>query len=142
MTEQKPKHAGGRPPKYATPEAMQAGIEEYFAECARTETHPAVTGLTLSLGFCERKALIDYAEKPEFRHIIKEAKGRIETMVEQRLMGNTQVAGAIFWLKNMGTGWKDRSEVETDMKLSGHIGITDMSNEALEQRIAELMGQK
>jgi hypothetical protein len=34
LDEQEPeKHAGGRPPKFATPEEMQVAIDAYFAEC-------------------------------------------------------------------------------------------------------------
>jgi predicted adenine nucleotide alpha hydrolase (AANH) superfamily ATPase len=120
----------GRPPKYETPEEMQEAIDSYFSdiethneEVVRKELsasllkHPSVTGLTLALGFSERKSLIDYSEKDEFLHTIKKAKLRVENYVEERLYHNN-AAGCIFNLKN-NFGWKDKQEIEN----TGNINI-------------------
>ena len=49
----KPKHPGGRPRKYDTPEQMQVAIDAYFDE---PKLH-TVCGLALHLGFAQRKSL-------------------------------------------------------------------------------------
>ena len=99
----------GRPPKYNTPEEMQAAVDAYFAEV----DIPTVTGLALALGFCDRTSLLYYEnDKPEFLITIKRAKTRIEDSLEHLLLsGRGQVAGVIFNLKN-NFGWKDRQERE------------------------------
>lgn len=101
---------GGRPPHYATPEELQKRCIEYFEYCDEKKDKATITGLTLFLGFCQRSALIDYGNKPEFSHIIKAAKTMIENSYEQH--GQTI---DIFALKNMG--WKDKQEVEQTTKV-------------------------
>ena len=98
--------AGGRPPKYNTPEEMQAAIDAYFDE----EEIPTVTGLALALGFDSRNALLYYeSDKPEFLGTIKKAKLRIEAHLERQLYRGSSVTGLIFNLKN-NFGWKDAQE--------------------------------
>lgn len=99
----KEKHAGGRPPKYNTPEEMQAVIDGYFD----THDKPTVTGLCLALDLPDRQSLLYYQhEKPEFLDTIKRAKMRIAEYIEEGLYRPTQVTGLIFNLKN-NFGWKD-----------------------------------
>lgn len=111
----------GRPPIFETPEAMEAKIEEYFAERVEKETahrEPAtITGLILYLGFSHREALADYEKREGFSDIVRKARLRVENRYEQNLHGTTPT-GSIFALKNMG--WKDKHETE----LSGGIGVT------------------
>jgi hypothetical protein len=120
----------GRPPKYETPEQLQIAIDNYFSLCdSRTKTFKTInedghdvvqeiecpeeytiTGLALSLGFCDKRSLYDYEEKEEFTHPIKRAKLRIENQVEKEVRSNKNAAGPIFILKNFG--WRDKTEVD------------------------------
>jgi hypothetical protein len=99
---------GGHPPYYDDPIKLQEACDNYFKKCEENKEPYTVTGLALALGFCERKSLIDYAEKVEFVHIIKKAKLKVEKGYEIRLSGNTPT-GAIFALKNMN--WHDKTEL-------------------------------
>jgi hypothetical protein len=102
------KHPGGRPPKYTSPAEM-ARVGNAYLDQQLAEGKPlTVTGLAIALGFCERKALIDYTGKEQFRHVVKSLKARVEQWIESRMYGN-QVAGAIFVLKNMG--WSDKQDI-------------------------------
>lgn len=68
-----------------------------------------ITGLALALG-TTRRTLLDYEEKDEFSHTIKEAKTRIEHFTEQMLFSPSPT-GTIFNLKN-NYGWQDKTEQE------------------------------
>jgi len=116
VDDEKPKHAGGRPPFYSNLEDLQAAIDNYFALAVVGQY--TITGLALSLGFSERKSLIDYCENPLFVHAIKKAKLRIEQDYEQSLREKGR-SGDIFGLKNFG--WQDKSEV--DQNLSGSVEV-------------------
>jgi hypothetical protein len=78
---QKPKHPGGRPPKYKTPEELQAKVDEYF------ETHKESTtsGLALFLGYADWRALYDLGKLDKFSDIISIAKLRIAERYEMLL---------------------------------------------------------
>lgn len=104
---QQPPKPVGRPRKYATPEQMQAAIDEYFD----TEEEPTVTGLALHLGFTTRDALYSYhGYGTEFSDIVKRARLRVECRYEKNLSHKgLHAAGSIFALKNMG--WKDSQSV-------------------------------
>ena len=110
----------GQPAYYKTPEEFEAACDSYFAKCAADETPLTITGLVLYLGFCERKSLYDYEAKPEFLHVVKKARMRVENGYELRLSGNSPT-GSIFALKNMG--WKDKTEQEMYGKDGGPIAI-------------------
>lgn len=149
----------GRKPKYKTPKEMQRVIDLYFLairvnKTERTElleglpdedlliinniddTNPTVSGLALHLGM-SRRALIDYEGKPEFLHTVREAKQRIEHALESHLY-STAVTGAIFNLKN-NFKWVDKTE--QDQKLSGALGIADLSGLTDEQLHAIINGK-
>jgi hypothetical protein len=99
---------GGKPPYYSDPLELQKACDKYFEQCIENEIPATITGLTLALGFCTRKSLLDYAEKIEFVNIIKRSRLRVECEYEKRLFGNSPT-GAIFALKNMD--WHDRQEL-------------------------------
>lgn len=124
--------AGGRPPKYETPEEMERVINLYFLGIRYNntkdenlikslneedmsflstidDTSPTMSGLAYYLGM-SRQALCDYKNKDEFLDTIKKARNRVEKHLEQRLDGNAAV-GTIFNLKN-NFGWKDKREQE------------------------------
>jgi hypothetical protein len=122
---------GGQCPKYATPEALQIECDGYFdyikgsytdhskydpesmefkvhREWHRYPENPTVTGLCLYLGFADRSDLAYQAKRsPEFYHVMKRAKMRVENSYESRLHGDKN-AGSMFALKNMG--WSDKVE--------------------------------
>lgn len=119
----------GRPPMFNTPEEMQVLIDEYMSTkgihpilnkegLAILDTKgnpvfkvdaPTVAGLSLFLGFCDRRSFYDYQEKPLFTHTLKKAVTRIEEFAEE-MLHNGKPVGAIFWLKNHG--WIDKQEQE------------------------------
>lgn len=127
---------GGRPRHYTDPEVLAQTIDDYFEWCkgeyeestevdesgikkkiySRESEPHTVTGLCLYLGFSNRGSLDDYEKLPEFSHIIKYARMRVERAYESRLHAQAPT-GAIFALKNMG--WTDKHEVEN----SGNLGL-------------------
>lgn len=114
----------GRPPKYSTPEEMQAAIDAYFNEGAwvqvgdNREFRPTISGLAYALDM-STEALRNYEEKDNFLATVKKAKLRVEMALEERLYGNS-VTGLIFNLKN-NFGWKDKTEQELTGKDGGPI---------------------
>lgn len=110
----------GRPPLFASIEAMQLAIDKYFADCAGLDgaeiKHPTVTGLSLALGFNGRQSLLNYQDKEEFVDTVKKAKSRVEAYIEQKLYGG-QATGLIFNLKN-NFNWRDSQ----DLNLGGQNG--------------------
>lgn len=124
------KHAGGRPPKYKTPNELQAKVDEYFESCwfekvtesTDTETGKVessviryqqrpytIAGLAYHLEM-STEALRNYEGKREFLAIVKRAKQKVEMNFEENLAGKNP-AGSIFWLKNHA-GYRDRTEQE------------------------------
>lgn len=114
----------GRPPKYATPEDMQAIVDTYFAT-RDVNNRPTVTGLALALGM-SRQALIDYSNKDEFLDTVKSAKARVEEFNENRLF-DPNATGCIFNLKN-NFGWKDKTEQEH----SGELNISRITRKIVD----------
>lgn len=134
------KNKGGRPPKFETPEEMQAVIDAYFAECdphivesqyveklkngqykvktIKRVSNPVpytMSGLAFALGM-SRQALLDYKKKDKFLDTIKNARAQIERSVEEGMLSsNGVVAGHIFNLKN-NFGWQDRHEIDHTSK--------------------------
>ena len=128
--------AGGRPMKYKTLEELQEAIDKYFREDAMVKMGehemfaPTMSGLAYSLGMC-RKTLLNYSNKDEFLHTIKDARNRIAAALEQRLYFSNPT-GVIFNLKN-NFDWKDKQEVETK-------DVTqEISDDDLNAKIVELM---
>lgn len=101
----------GRPPKWNTPEELQAEIDAYFEHCSKKAIPLTITGLALALD-TTRETLMDYQNNDEFSYTVKRAKLRIENAYENRLILNGR-AGDIFALKNFG--WKDKQEIEADV---------------------------
>lgn len=116
-----------RPLKYKTVEALQAAIDQYFADCRGRpllddcgepvlnkygapvilDAHPpTVTGLAYALGFSSRKALLDYQGRKQFCNTITRAKLYIESYTEERLFDRDGVNGAKFSLEH-NFRWQD-----------------------------------
>lgn len=135
----KPKHAGGRPPKFKTPQEMQAAVDEYFNSCwvdkitetenkesgeiitsnVRYQNRPyTIAGLALGLGFLDRQSLYDNEQRgDEFSCVIKKARITVEMNVEEMALWNKNAAGPIFWLKNH-SGYRDKQEIESSGELT------------------------
>jgi len=117
--------AAGRPPLYATPEELQAKVDEYFELLyvdakekdlsIHADSTPTITGLVLFLGFCDRASFYDYEKKKDFTHTIKKARLRVENWYEKALLSG-QATGTIFALKNLG--WKDKIEQDINATVS------------------------
>lgn len=150
----------GRPPIYETPEQMQRIIDLYFAACKINQLikitdqdkedlisgyseedkevidyiddfAPTVSGLAYILNMTTETLRV-YGTNNEFSATVKRAKQRIEKFLEGNLYGQA-VTGTIFNLKN-NFGWKDKTETEH----SGVLGLTDLTDEQLDARLAAL----
>ena len=134
----------GRPPMYKTVEEMQAKIDAYFEDCKAkplldAEGFPVldkhgvpilygerpltVTGLALALGFTSRQALLNYQEKEEFVDAIMRAKSRVECYVEERLFDKDGANGAKFSLANNFEGWREKQQIEAEVKNDMNITV-------------------
>ena len=106
ITEDKSKHAGGRPRKYKSVHAMKIAIGKYFTD----DTIPTKAGLTLHLGFVSKQSLWDYHDNfSEFTALLDKTFLLLEKWWEERLAGS-QCSGATFWLKN-NAGYTDKQTI-------------------------------
>ena len=106
----------GRPMKFKSNEELKEKIDKYFADCDEKGKPYTVSGLAVALG-TTRRTLLDYEEKDEFFHTIKNAKAKIEAYNEEMLYNkNIPTTGVIFNLKN-NYGWKDKQEIEADLSV-------------------------
>ncbi len=106
-------HAGGRPVKFPSVEALDKAIAAYL----ETAEWPTITGLAVALD-TNRQTLLNYKDKPEFFDSIKKALEFCEAFVETMgMQGKANATMAIFTLKN-NYGWKDVSQVEQTMEVS------------------------
>lgn len=122
------KHPGGRPLKFKTVEELQEKIDDYLANTGWQKKkvyskkagdvieieyfEPATIGnLAVALG-TNRQTLINYEEREEFFDTIKNAKAKIEAMIEYGgLAGYLPAVPNIFNLKN-NFNWKDKQDIE------------------------------
>lgn len=140
---------GGRPPMYKTKEEIQEKIDKYFEDCEGRPIEDAngeimvnkngepiligkkpltVTGLALALGFNSRQSLLNYQGQKEFMDTITRAKARIEQYAEERLYDKDGANGAKFSLANNFDGWREKQQIEADLKNEVTITI-DLSDE-------------
>ena len=140
----------GRPPMYNTAEEIQEKIDAYFEECkgkiltdddgnvVRDKYYmpviidarpPTITGLALALGFNSRQALLNYQSRPEFNDTITRAKAKVEQYAEERLFDKDGANGAKFSLANNFNGWKEKREIEADVKNAVTINIELVDDE-------------
>lgn len=107
MTEEtKPKHPGGRPPKFTDPNEFDRLVNEYLDDCVANEEPLTITGLTLHLGFCDKCSLYEYGQREGFEYSVKRARLLVENGYEKRLR---EGSGVIFALKNFG--WSDSQNI-------------------------------
>ena len=96
--------------KYKTAEKLQEAIDNYFTYCDENGKPYTISGLALFLGV-DRKTILNYSNREEFSSLIKNAKLKVQTMLEENLYRLGNNSGVIFNLKN-NYGWKDTVEVE------------------------------
>jgi hypothetical protein len=101
------KNKGGRPPRFATEQALANALLEYFGEVDKKKHMPNKAGLCLKLGIT-RETYNQY--KSKYPDAIKGAEYAIEQAWVQRL-GGANATGAIFYLK-AAMGWQDKQEVD------------------------------
>lgn len=141
----------GRPLMYSSAEEMQKQIDSYFEECKGRllvddngvtlrdkyglpifidVKPPTITGLALALGFNSRQALLNYQGRPEFNDTILRAKARVEQYAEERLFDKDGANGAKFSLANNFDGWKEKKEIDADVKSSVTISVELVDDES------------
>ena len=114
--------SAGRPLKYPSVKALQKDIDKYFADCDESGKPYTVSGLAYALG-TSRRTLLNYEEREEYFHTIKRAKDKIECYNEELLYSkDVSTTGVIFNLKN-NYDWKDKQEIEADVKNDVTINI-------------------
>ncbi len=109
-------HHKSFPPKnrIRSAEHMNFLIEEYFSHCDKEQEPYTMTGLTLSLGFCDRSSFFAYMKQEKYTYILRKARTRIGHFIEKKLYapkGEYNTATLIFALKNID-GWRDTQEIE------------------------------
>ncbi len=140
----------GRPPKFDSPEQMQVLIDKYFEECKGhilynddgspvldkygnaviIDAHPpTVTGLALALGFSTRLSLLNYQAKPAFVNTVSRAKSRVEQYAEERLFDKDGANGAKFSLANNWEGWREKQQIEADVKQETTVITVELVDE-------------
>ena len=102
--------------KYKTKEQLKKGIDDYFKKCDKNNRPYTISGLALSLGI-DRRTLVNYSERDLFFPLIKNAKLKIQEMLEENLYRLGNNSGIIFNLKN-NYGWRDNIEVSNNFELS------------------------
>lgn len=143
MGKNKKKRPVGRPPKFESPEQMQAMVDAYFKSCdghPLTDQYgeilydkngqpiivgmkpPTITGLALALGFSSRMSLLNYEAKKDFLDTVLRAKSRVEEYAETRLFDKDGANGAKFSLANNFDGWSEKKTVEQSTELTGKDG--------------------
>jgi hypothetical protein len=102
-----PKHAGGRPPIWSSPEQLQNQINLYYEDCKSRNAPLTIAGLAVGMNV-DRQTVYNYAKKDEFFDIVKKAREYVLASWEEVAItrGN---AGTIFLMKNYG--YTDRQEI-------------------------------
>lgn len=129
-------HAGGRPKKYNTVEEVNKVIQEYFDSCfeplfikstgepfindkGEILTHQVrpftIGGLADALDMT-RQSLLNYSKDEKFFDTIMRAKRKCEVYAEERLFDKDGVNGAKFTLINNYDNWKEKTEVNSNVK--------------------------
>ena len=91
-----------RPLKFESVESLQDAIAQFKAYINDNKKPMTIERLCCFLG-CDRKTLVNYTNKDEFFHTIKEIKDEIYAeKFENALLGETNTAFTIFDLVNNG----------------------------------------
>lgn len=112
--------------KYKSKKKLEEGIQAYFDLCDEQKKPYTITGLANSLGI-DRDTLRNYAKQGPYSALIKNAKQKVEEMLEESLYRLGNNSGVIFNLKN-NYGWKDEQKVEvTNETPTLKINVVDNS---------------
>jgi hypothetical protein len=145
----KPKHPGGRPLLFKTPEELEERIEEYFDRCDRRKAYqttkagdvvevPAprpytISGLAEALGMT-RQTLLNYEDRDQFFDAIARARAKCGTYAEEQLFeGNDR--GAKFALMN-NYGWVESQQL--DIHTTGQIELAPANLDELKAELVRL----
>lgn len=109
----------GRPPLYNSAEELEKLIDAYFKDCDKRQRPPTIAGIAYWLGM-DRKSIYNYEKKEKFFHIIKRARDKILSNLEEEMIlrGN---GGTIFLAKNYGYSDKQEIEQNTTIKSDGFL---------------------
>lgn len=105
------------------PETGEIQYDKYGNMIVKNAKPMTITGLALAIGFTSRQSLLNYQEKPEFVDTITRAKARVEQYAEERLFDKDGANGAKFSLANNFVGWKEKREIDADVKNSVTINV-------------------
>jgi hypothetical protein len=127
---------GGRPPRFETPEDLEAKLFDYFQMCIEHNESPMVTTLALFLGFASVQSLYDQrGRNEEFSLLIGRALLVVQAKYEKNLADTFKpAAGSIFMLTNMDKFFKKVSTTDITTggeKLTGAIDLKNLSVEDL-----------
>lgn len=111
--------------KFKNEEELKKAIDNYFLKCDENQKPYTMTGLALSLGI-DRRTLARYGDRDLFAPLIKNARNKVEEMLEESLYRLGNNSGVIFNLKN-NYGWKDTTEEKQEIR----NGVLDDLMEAL-----------
>jgi len=125
----------GRPPKFKSPEELEALIEGYFQTCKEEKRPYTILGLAIYLDV-DRCFIRDYGRKDQFTPTIKRAKAKIENYAEEKLFDGKATAGVIFNLaNNYPDNWKNKQFTE-NKTINLNKDITELSDEELDKIIS------
>lgn len=103
--------------KYKDSKELENLINAYFLDCDDRKAPYTMSGLAYALGI-DRTTLINYGKEESFSTLIKKAKDRVQTQLEENaLTGKANATFTIFNLKN-NYGWKDQQEIKTTNEVS------------------------
>lgn len=109
------KHAGGRPPKFESPEMLWKTFEQWKTEFQ--EGGLLFGEIPDVEGFCDyvgawRDLLIEYQNKEEFSDTVKKIKNWIYHRKKQLAMQNKMPPAIFIFDAKNNAGYADKSEVE------------------------------
>ena len=120
----------GNPRRWRTAKALQAAVDQYFADCEEAHKVPSVAGLALALGYTCRQALDRYTDRSgedpvdDYVGIITRAKSRIEDINVSLAYNRDASAGARFILQN-GFNYSDKHEVTSRNEIKVELSDDD-----------------
>ena len=120
----------GNPRRWRSAKALQAAVDQYFADCEESHKVPSVAGLALALGFMSRQALYRYTDREhessadEYVTIITQAKLKIEEANIQLAYNRDASPGARFILQN-GFNYSDKHEIATRNEIKVELSDDD-----------------
>lgn len=97
----------GRPRYYSDPIELEQKVAEYFDYCERHQKPPGICGLSLFLGFSDRSSFQRYEKYEGFSHVVKSARLRIESWIEEKTAQKDSYHPGLIWLSKAHYGWRE-----------------------------------